>query len=160
MSIKINNKEIKEEDIFLEMQYHPSMTSIEAMEKAARALVIKEVLLQEIERLGIVLESNELQQLEEISNDNKKEELLIDKLLSKELKVPDIDNEILENFYFKNKEKFKTKDKDNILEFNNIKGIIHEYLKDISLEQASKEYIKYLLNQSNIQGISLEKLIN
>ena len=53
MPLYVNNTEITDEQVFAEMQYHPASSLPEAQEKAAQALAIRELLLQEAARLEI-----------------------------------------------------------------------------------------------------------
>ena len=54
MPLYVNNTEITDEQVFAEMQYHPASSLPEAQEKAAQALAIRELLLQEAARLEII----------------------------------------------------------------------------------------------------------
>jgi hypothetical protein len=47
MPVFVNDVEISDDAVHCEMQYHPAATVEEAMERAARVLVVKELLLRE-----------------------------------------------------------------------------------------------------------------
>ena len=51
--ILVNGREIAEGAVLAETQYHPAASPEEAMAAAARALVVRELLLQRAELLGI-----------------------------------------------------------------------------------------------------------
>ena len=53
-AVTVNNTEISRAEIARETQNHPSRSPIEAWKAAARALAIRELLLQEARRLNIV----------------------------------------------------------------------------------------------------------
>ena len=53
MIIRVNDREIPDRAIDAEVQYHPAASLAEARKEAALALVIRELLLQEAERLGV-----------------------------------------------------------------------------------------------------------
>ena len=51
--ISVNGREISEAAVLSELQYHPAASPEAAREAAARALVVRELLLQRAEMLGI-----------------------------------------------------------------------------------------------------------
>ena len=72
--ITVNHKEIPEAIIGQEMQYHPAASRQEAWQRAAEALVLRELLLQEAHREAVA----------QVDND---EAELIDLLLARVLRV-------------------------------------------------------------------------
>ena len=54
MTILVNDVEIREEAVAREVQFHPAASLEEARREAARALVVRELLLQEAHRLALV----------------------------------------------------------------------------------------------------------
>lgn len=85
---------IPEHDIAREMQHHPAEEVAEAWHEAARSLVIRELLLQQAERL----------QLPEALD----EEERIARVLELELNVPDPSEEDCERFYAANPARFRS----------------------------------------------------
>ncbi len=78
--IQVGGKAIDEESIAREMQYHPAATADEAQLQAARALVVRELLLQRAIALGLVT----VDEAEEGDHD-----AAIASLLEQELDVPE-----------------------------------------------------------------------
>lgn len=56
MTIQVNEVTITDEAIFREMQYHPSQDRLEATDKAAKALLVQEILRQEAVKQRFVTE--------------------------------------------------------------------------------------------------------
>lgn len=97
--VSINGVPLDPQDIALEMQYHPADTREEAVFLAAQALVIRELLEQRAAYLGVEV----LKQADETD-----EEALIRGLLEREVQVPAIDEQALEQFYQSNLERFSS----------------------------------------------------
>lgn len=97
--VSINGVPLDPQEIALEMQYHPADTREEAVFLAAQALVIRELLEQRAAYLGI-----------EVFNqaDETDDEALIRGLLEREVQVPAVDEQALEQFYQSNLERFSS----------------------------------------------------
>lgn len=52
MSLRVNDREIGEQEILAEMQYHPAADADTALKRAARALAVRELIRQEAARRG------------------------------------------------------------------------------------------------------------
>jgi peptidyl-prolyl cis-trans isomerase C len=92
MTIAVNGKLIRDEEIAAEMQYHPAPTLRGAVDAAARALVVRELLAQEAARLG--LDSND--------------EAAFDRLLAAQVSVPDADDDTRRRYYRANQRRFRS----------------------------------------------------
>lgn len=149
MPIIVNNKEISDEQVFAEMQYHPAKTKEEAMHLAAQALTIRELLLQEAIAKGYGVE-NQNSNTEEPEADDER----IEKLLVAEVKTPDPDESSCKRFYDKNKQKFVHEGE--LILFEKAKPIIIEYLTDVSWHTAVSQYIKILAGKAKIAGVQLD----
>ncbi|SDF76139.1 peptidyl-prolyl cis-trans isomerase C [Limimonas halophila] len=106
MSITVEGREISEEAIATETQNHPAETLSDARAQAAEALVVRELLLAEAERQGLVPEPQPLA-------DGKREtdeDALIRQLLAREIAVPELDETMLRRYYDNNRGKFRTPD--------------------------------------------------
>jgi len=106
MSITVEGREISEEAIAAETQNHPAETLSDARAQAAEALVVRELLLAEAERQGLVPEPQPLA-------DGKREtnaDALIRQLLAREIAVPELDETMLRRYYDNNRGKFRTPD--------------------------------------------------
>ncbi len=102
--ITVNGKVISDRDIAREVQYHPAPTLEEATREASVALVLRELLLQEAAALGIDAE---------VSAGQSKlapEEQLINRLLEREVRVPDADDEACRRYYESNPGRFRSPD--------------------------------------------------
>lgn len=149
MPVIINQIEITDEEVFNEMQYHPAKTKSEAMDLAAKALVVRELLIQEAIAKGILDEQDALES--GISTDDKR----IADLLEREIKTPQADEASCKMFYTNNKKKFAKND-GSIAEFDTVHQIIAEYLTDSSWQIAVRQYIKILAGKAKISGVDFE----
>lgn len=143
--ITVNNKEITDEEIYQEMQYHPAESQEKAIEKAAQALAIRELLLQEAANLNIQVDDNQ---------DQDRNEKLIDGLFASVIKLPEPDQESIARFYKNNSHRFK-KENDIALSFDEAKDAIAEYLIDVSWQNSLREYIRLLILNAKISGVTL-----
>lgn len=95
MSITVNHREISDRALDAEVQYHPASSLEEARGQAALALVIRELLLQEAERLGIVASD---------------ETARISRLLEREVAVPQADEATCRTYFERNRTRFMSPD--------------------------------------------------
>lgn len=149
MPVIVNKKEITDEEVFNEMQYHPAATKSEAMDLAAKALVVRELLVQEAIEKGILDEQDVLK-----NGINADDERIAD-LLKQEIKTPQADESFCKTFYNNNKKRFTNND-GSIAEFDAVHQIIAEYLTDSSWQIAVRQYIKILAGKAKIAGIDFE----
>ncbi len=84
--ITVNGVPIGEEAIAAEVQYHQAASLEEARQAAAQALVVKQILLQEADRLGI-------QEPPGSEGDEPAEETRIRLLMEQRVKVPEPDKD-------------------------------------------------------------------
>lgn len=96
--ISVNGMGITDSQINAEVQFHPASKLTDAQEMAMRALVVRELLLQEAQRKGIFEDRCSI----------KDEQTVIDELLKREVKVPEPDRESCERYYKSNKRRFVT----------------------------------------------------
>ncbi|HET8802141.1 MAG TPA: peptidylprolyl isomerase [Marinobacter sp.] len=92
--VTVGDTLIGEDDIAREMQHHPAEEVAEAWHEAARSLVIRELLLQQAQRLGL--------------QDVVDEEDRIARVLELELHVPDPTEQDCERFYAANPARFRS----------------------------------------------------
>ena len=97
MEISVNGRIISERDIARETQYHPSKSLQEAREHAVRALVVRELLEQRAERLGIGGRPEDL-------------ETRIETLVECEMRVPKADEAACRHYYEVHKKRFHSPD--------------------------------------------------
>ncbi len=97
MDIRVNHVTIPESRVLAEMQYHPAPSREHAEQRAATALVIRELLCQEAERCGIEAAP---------SGGQEAEEARIDALLEVALPSAAVDDGACRRFYEANRERF------------------------------------------------------
>lgn len=94
--ISVNGIGITQAQIDAEVQYHPAANFFDAQEEAARALVVRELLLQRAAKLGLC------------EGGDASPEKIIEELLVREVTTPEPDDEICRRYYESNKKKFVT----------------------------------------------------
>ena len=106
VTVRVNGVAIPRDAIVREMQHHPASKPIAAWQRAANALVVRELLLQRAQQLGLSPEP--------ISDaDGRREtdeEALIRGLLEQEVTVPEPDDAICRRYYAQNKARFRAPD--------------------------------------------------
>ena len=106
MPVFVNGVEISDHAINAELQYHPAGSVEEAREAAARALVVRELLLQTAARRGIVRpDPPEQGQADERETDD---EALIRTLIAREVTTPEPDEATCRRFYDQNLKRFRS----------------------------------------------------
>ncbi len=104
--IRVNEREITIEDVAREVQYHPAPNLGEARKRAARALVVRELLLAECDRLGITPGP---QQEGESEN-----EARIRRLMAEEIDVPEPSEADCHRYYLSNQDRMRTSDEHEV----------------------------------------------
>lgn len=89
-----------------EVQNHPAGSSAEAWTEAARALIVRELLVREAGRLGIEAQPGE----DDEGRRETAEEALIRALLDREISVPEADETSCRRYYDKNFKRFRSAD--------------------------------------------------
>jgi len=106
VTVSVNGMTIAREAIVREMQHHPAEKPIAAWQQAARALAIRELLLQRARHLGL--------EPEPISDADCRretdEEALIRALLEREVAVPEPDDDTCRRYYTRNQARFRSPD--------------------------------------------------
>jgi len=103
LPVFVNGAEIPPQAIAAEMQYHPAPTREQAWIEAARALVVRELLLQEAARLGLA-------SADDASGGATAEESLIQVLLMQEVTTPEADEATCRRYWSANPEMFRAPD--------------------------------------------------
>lgn len=101
-TISVNGVVIPRETIGREVQNHPASRPIDAWHSAARALVVRELLRQEAERLGV----EEPPLRDDAGRTETPEEAAIRGLIAREVKTPAPDEEACRRFYAANARRF------------------------------------------------------
>lgn len=106
VTVSVNGVSIARDAIVREMQHHAAPKPIAAWQQAARALVIRELLLQEARRLGVAPQPLS-------DGDGRREtdeEAMIRALIEREVTVPEPDDETCRRYYDRNRVRFRSPD--------------------------------------------------
>ena len=106
ITVSVNGISIARDAIQREMQYHPASKPIAAWQQAARALVIRELLLQRAKHLGLTPEPMS----EETGRRETDEEALMRAVVEREVTVPEPDDETCRRYYERNRARFRSSD--------------------------------------------------
>ncbi|HEY6630068.1 MAG TPA: peptidylprolyl isomerase [Rhizobiaceae bacterium] len=105
-TVRVNGVEIDPEAISLEMQHHPAPDAEGAWRAAARALALRELLLQEARRLDIA----DVREIDDSGRSETEDEALVTSLLEASVE-PDSPEEIeCRRYYELNRDRFRTPD--------------------------------------------------
>jgi len=146
MPVFVNNVEISDDLVHGEMQHHPAESVEKARYYAARSLVVQELLVQEAKKLEI------------LTSESKEEEILaeaVEKLVEREVVIPEADLDICEKYYDAHKKYFLDKKTGELLPFFLVKEHIKGYLHTKSLRYAISQYIEMLAAKSAIEGFKI-----
>ena len=102
MTIRVNGSEIAEDAIAAEMQHHPAPSREEAWQQAARALVVRQLLLDEAARAGIRIADDD--------DDMLPDERMIEALLASRVTTPEADEATCRRWYEANRNRFRSPD--------------------------------------------------
>ena len=97
---------IARDAISREAQNHPARTPAQAWTAAARALVVRELLLQEARRIGIAAEPRS----DDAGRRETDEEALIRTLVEREVRMPEPDEATCRRYYEQNRRRFRAAD--------------------------------------------------
>lgn len=147
MPVFLNNIEISDDEVHNEMQYHPAPTVEEARREAARALVIKRLLLNAAVEQELISEKD----IEGI--DKAKEEMIIETLLDNIIQLPEADEVTCQRYYDKNLNRFEDQKTGNVVPFPMVEKHIRTYLEDRGHQAAFSAYMDSLMDQATIVGI-------
>ena len=103
--VRVNGVAISRDAISREAQHHPARTPLEAWQAAARALAVRELLLQEARRLQVAAEP--------LSRDGRREtddEAAIRVLVDREVRTPQADAATCRRYYQHNRGRFRSPD--------------------------------------------------
>jgi len=106
VAVSVNGVAIARDAIQREMQHHPASKPIAAWQQAARALVIRELLLQRAKHLGIAPEPLS----DESGRHETDDEALMRSVVEHEVAVPEPDDATCRRYYLKNQQRFRSPD--------------------------------------------------
>lgn len=105
-AVKVNGVTIARDEIARETQQHPARTPADAWRAAAQALVVRELLLQEVSRLDIDATPQE----DTSGRRETADEARIRTLIDREVKTPEPDMVTARRYYEQNRRKFRSPD--------------------------------------------------
>jgi peptidyl-prolyl cis-trans isomerase C len=106
VTVSVNGVVIPHDAVAREVQHHPESTPVRAWQQAARALAVRELLLQEARRQGLTPEPH-------TDGDGRREtdeEALIGGLIAREVRVPEPDEDACRRYYDRNRSRFRSAD--------------------------------------------------
>jgi peptidyl-prolyl cis-trans isomerase C len=106
VAVEVNGKVIPREAIAREIQYHPADNPTVAWQQAARALVVRELLLQEAARRGIAAAPR----TDDAGRRETGEEALVRALVEREVATPEPDESECRRYYERNRSRFLSPD--------------------------------------------------
>jgi peptidyl-prolyl cis-trans isomerase C len=136
--IRVNGVAIEREAIAREAQNHPAEKPLAAWQEAARALVIRELLLQEARRLKVAVDP--------ISDDEGRreteEEALIRQVVEQEVRTPTADEAACRRYYEQNRARFRSAD---LFEVRHI--LLAAVPADGAVRATAQEQAKHLIDE-------------
>lgn len=104
--VTVNGIAIARDVIAREVQHHPARTPVESLKAAAQALVVRELLLQEANRLGVIGEPL----ADGAGRRESTEEATLRALVEREVRTPKPDAEACRCYYERNRKLFRSPD--------------------------------------------------
>ncbi|MBL4612252.1 MAG: hypothetical protein JKY91_00770 [Emcibacter sp.] len=148
MPVFVNKREITDDQVHEEMVNHPAPSIEAARLDAARALVVKQLLLEEAARQEIIPMGDIEALAEEYA------EAAIKQLLDNVITTPDPDEETCARYYEQHKERFMDKTTDKILPYELVQPHIVQYLEDKAYHAAFHAYLDKLMSEAEIVGLA------
>lgn len=152
VEVSVNGVVIPRDMIAREVQHHPASKPIEAWLSAARALVVRELLLQEARRIGLA--GTPLS--DEHGRRETEEDALIRGLIEREIVTPEPDEETCRRYYEQRRRLFRSRKVGGTdLPFDQVADRIANYLRESVKRRAVAQYIARLVSEAEITGIAL-----
>ena len=106
MPVSVNGVTIARDAIVREMQHHPATKPLQAWQNAARALVVRELLLQRARALDIA----SLPASDEAGRRETEDEAMMRAVVEREVTLPQADDETCRRYYTNNLARFRSED--------------------------------------------------
>lgn len=148
-TVSVNGVVIPHDLISREVQHHPAPTPVEAWAAAARALVVRELLLQEARRKGLSPEPLR----DEKGRRETDDEALIRALVEQEVVTPEPDEETCRRYYRQNHALFRSRD---LFEASHI--LLAAHPEDAAARDAARHTAAELITQLRASPQIFEKL--
>ncbi len=147
--IRVNGVAIDRDAIAREAQNHPAEKPLAAWHEAARALVIRELLLQEARRLEIAAEPCS----DDEGRRETEEEALIRQVIEREVRTPKADEAACRRYYEHNRARFRSAD---LFEVRHI--LIAAPHGDRKARAAAAEQVKQIISELRAEPSRFDKL--
>jgi hypothetical protein len=152
VEVSVNGVVIPRDAIAREVQHHPASKPIEAWLSAAHALVVRELLLQQAQRIGI----SAIPLSDEHGRRETEEDALIRALIEREIVTPEPDEDSCRRYYKQRKRLFRSRKAGGPdLPFEQVADRIAGYLRESVKRRAIAQYIARLVSESEIAGIAI-----
>ena len=148
MPVFVNKHEITDDQVHAEMEHHPAPDLDTARLEAARALVVRHLLLEDAVRREITT-SDAVQDM----SDEEAEDV-IKQLLDSIITTPDPDDETCARFYDQHQQNFVDKKTEKVLPYELVKPHIVQYLEDKAYHAAFHAYLDTLMSEAEIVGLA------
>lgn len=142
--VRVNGIEISRAAIAREIQNHPAPTPADATEAAVRALVVRELLLQEAARLGLVADPQPVAGGHETDED-----AVVRALIEREVAVPVPTDAECRRVYDQNRDRIDGA-------FDDVRERIADYLADAVFHRAVHQYVSILAGRATLEGVDLD----
>lgn len=146
-AITVNGRPVPEADILAEAQHHPAQNPGAALMAAARALVVRELLRQEVERRQIVAAP----QTDAAGRRETAEDAAIRVLLERELRVPEAGEAECRRFHANHPARFGGPG----VAFEAVADEVAAWLAAASWSRAAAQYVAVLAGRADIRGIDI-----
>jgi peptidyl-prolyl cis-trans isomerase C len=150
--VSVNGLAISRDEIAREVQHHPASKPVEAWLAAARALVVRELLLQRARQIGIAATPMK----DARGRRETEEDALIRTLIEQEIVTPEPDEATCRRYYQQNRRSFRSQSDGTDIAFEQASARIANYLYESARRRAIAQYIARLVSAAEVTGISIE----
>jgi len=148
MPVFVNKREISDDEVHREMVNHPAPDVDAARLEAARALVVRRLLLED----SVAREVISAQEID--SMDDAQAEEVIVKLLDRVITTPEADEATCRRYYDHHSKSFVDKKTDRLLPYELVRPHIMQYLEDRAFHAAFNAYLDTLMARAEIVGLA------
>ncbi|VAV90089.1 hypothetical protein MNBD_ALPHA02-2263 [hydrothermal vent metagenome] len=148
MPVFVNKKEISDDQVHAEMINHPADSLDAARLEAARALVVRQLLLEDAAARELI-PAKDIDSLSE-----EQTEAIIQQLLDQVITTPKADADTCARYYDQHKDRFRDKKTEEILPFDLVRPHIVQYLEDKAYHAAFHAYLDQLMATAEIVGLA------
>jgi hypothetical protein len=150
--VSVNGVVIPRDEIAREVQHHPASKPVEAWLAAARALIVRELLLQRARQIGIAATPMK----DAHGRRETDEDATIRTLVEQEIVTPEPDEATCRHYYEQNRRRFRSQSGGTDIAFEQVSARIADYLRESVRCTAIAQYIARLVSAAEIAGILIE----